>query len=329
MVKVKAHLTYEDVQSGRIQWKHRLGNGISDTWAKAGSAAAARQSPTAAVHSQWTCVVQWYKWVVAFASNWTEDTAKSGPVPPPLAQAEPQRGPRASLTHEVWRNPTNAWCRRCGTTGRWPTGKSPLVSFRRPCSGTMADRAGIWGREFAVHDKPVARDDGVLSFSFLRSKGAEKIMKDDVNTFCPQEVGRGHTSSHDAMTHMDLSDFFDEMPPSVDGDDLSDEGPFGHVTLGMDGVELPSLAAHAIHGPSTAEGAPGPPEEQETVRGAHTTHQLRRHAHVVWCQLCGRSAVARLGSGLIGRCRGTAKGAYPARLRRLNQGLHPLTGVPI
>ena len=329
VVKVKAHLSYEDVLSGRIPWKHWLGNGMADMWAKAGSTAAARQSPTAAIHSQWTRVVQWYKWVVAFASDWTEDTAKSGPVPPPPAEKREIRATLASVTHEVWRTPTNAWCRRCGTTGLWTPGKPPPVSFRRPCRGTMADRAGIWGREFAAHDKPVARDDGALPFGFLRSKGAEKISKDDTGTFRPEEVDHGHMSSHVATMDMDRPDLFDELPPSVAGDDPSDEDPFGHVALGMYGVGLSLPAAPVYNEPPATLDVPEACEGQEAPRRAHATHKLRRHAQVVWCQVCGRSAVSRLGIGLVGPCKGTAEGAYPARLKRLNEGLHPLTGAPL
>ena len=54
VVKVKAHLSFSDVMAGRIHWMHWVGNGIADQWAKAGAAAAAHQSPTAAVHAHWT-----------------------------------------------------------------------------------------------------------------------------------------------------------------------------------------------------------------------------------------------------------------------------------
>ena len=329
VVKVKAHLSYEDVLSGRIPWTHWIGNGMADMWAKAGSAAAARQSPTAAIHSQWTRVRQWYKWVVAFASDWTEDTAKSGPIPLPPAAARPQDTLRASITHEVWRSPTRAWCRRCGATGLWPPEKPPPVPLRRPCKGTMADRAGIWGREFAIHDDPVAKDDGALSFGFLRSKVAAKVPKDDASTYYPQEFGSGHTSSRSTDGDIPIDDFLDELPPSVVADDFSDDDPFGHAAYGMSGLEHGLPALQTASATPVEEDLSEPAERQDGPPGAHTSHKLRRHAQVVWCQVCGRSAVSRLGKGLIGSCRGTAEGAYPARLRRLNDGLHPISGAPL
>ena len=63
--------------------------------------------------------------------------------------------------------------------------------------------------------------------------------------------------------------------------------------------------------------------------GAHESHKLSRKAHVVWCRLCGRHAVTRLGVGLRNECRGEATGVYPSRLQRLRQRLHPVTAVPL
>ena len=59
IVKVNAHLGVRDVLSGRIHWQRWIGNGVADKWAKAGAWAAARQSPTATVHSQSTSAKAW------------------------------------------------------------------------------------------------------------------------------------------------------------------------------------------------------------------------------------------------------------------------------
>ena len=59
VVKVKAHLTYQDALNGRIHWQRWIGNAVADQWAKAGFAAAHGLSPVTAFHSQWLRAKAW------------------------------------------------------------------------------------------------------------------------------------------------------------------------------------------------------------------------------------------------------------------------------
>ena len=47
VAKVKAHLKYKDVVSGRMPWHAWLGNGVADMWGKYACAEADRLSPCA------------------------------------------------------------------------------------------------------------------------------------------------------------------------------------------------------------------------------------------------------------------------------------------
>ena len=80
VVKVKAHLTYEEVLSGRTPWQHWIGNALADVRAKVGAAAVARRSPTRAIHAQWLRAKACDTWAIHFEGAWLDDTAASGPV---------------------------------------------------------------------------------------------------------------------------------------------------------------------------------------------------------------------------------------------------------
>ena len=325
VVKVRAHLSYQDVLDGRIGWKSWLGNAIADRWAKAGSAAAARQSPVAAVNAQWNRATAWYKWVVTFAGNWVEDTASSGPIPAVERTETGRLPPQAHPSHEIWRNRHEAWCRRCGATGNWGEQGSPPVPLRRSCRGSMADRTKIWGRERAASTANTADDDGVMSFAALRSKGACKVSH--TATVPTGSFVGGYVPSRTADNLLRAASA--ELPPSLTEDDPYDEDPFGFAGLGMDDGDiahtepvfdavppLPDSSSTRVSRPSARSQSPG----------AHMSHRLRRTAQAVWCMDCGRFAVERLGAGLLRPCRGKADGGYPSRLRRLADGKRPMTG---
>ena len=193
----------------------------------------------------------------------------------------------------------------------------------------MADRAGVWGREYAVVNSAAAADDGRMSFADLCGKGATKMPKDDADTYALVQFGGGHTPII-ADDNRVQDDCFDERPPSVAGDDPSDEDPFGHIGLGFDTAEGGPLGNPGVGQSSPEVDAVVPPLAVRWGNEvAHLSHRLRRNAQVVWCIDCGRFAVSRLGVGLTRACRGVADGSYAARLRRLSSGLHPMTGESI
>ena len=76
------------------------------------------------------------------------------------------------------------------------------------------------------------------------------------------------------------------------------------------------------------EGEGGQPQRDlEASRG----HVLRVVGATVFCVKCSSHARVRLGTGLKGVCpqpNDRSRNATAARLRRLHQGLHPVTGRP-
>ena len=69
VLKVKAHLEYKDVVSGRISWDTWLGNRIADLWAKRVSSDAERLSPCSWIHAEWSRARAVYKWALLVASE--------------------------------------------------------------------------------------------------------------------------------------------------------------------------------------------------------------------------------------------------------------------
>ena len=67
----------------------------------------------------------------------------------------------------------------------------------------------------------------------------------------------------------------------------------------------------------------GANEEARVQRGGHW---LRVTGGLVWCTRCACYAHRRHGAGLKGVCKPGRSGAARARLARLHQGLHPVTG---
>ena len=318
VLKVKAHLQYSDVVSGRIPWGVWIGNGLADLWAKRGSAEAERLSPCSWIHSEWSRARAYYKWALLIASEWlvdtelaAEDTAQPVPAPP---VARPRTAPRDyTVTHELWKNRSHGWCRLCGIEAPWIRVRPP-PAFRRPCRGSMGVRCGIIGREHAVSPRPHAYDEGCVSLATLRARGAEKIL----HAVQPYDRSGGR-STPELGPPASLGGHAreDAMPASAD---YEDEDPFGHTHLPM-GYDDRGTTANLDEG--------GPFLKSTTAHEAHKSHALTRHANLVWCRSCGRHAFARLGVGLLGPCRGEATGGYPSRLARMRSGCHPVTGKPL
>ena len=101
VVKVEAHLTYNDVLSGRSPFQHWSGNALADKLAKASSDTAKAMSLIALVTSQWKRARAWYKWVLEIAANWTDDTALARLLPP---QEQPRQLPRPQATSNTHEN---------------------------------------------------------------------------------------------------------------------------------------------------------------------------------------------------------------------------------
>ena len=355
VVKVKAHLKYEHVREGRIKFEHWCGNGMADKSAKAGCDAACASSMMDWPQECWKRAHQWYKWVVVVASDWIEDTAMSGPIlqrPTKDREFQARRSPTRAHSvqarkHEMWANEATAWCRQCGKSEPWSGGPVRTAALRRPCRGNMAHRCGA--TTSADSHNPSTFDDGCISLATLHAQFARRIYEDVRPAQCRQlEMTRPEPVPQEA----DVSDMVQEYPPSVASEE--EEDVFGHQRLGMDdpfilGSGNPPSRSESRRqemdnepltfvGPPAMDAEPGqqsssPPEledvDGEQVGQVHASHRMRRTINVVWCTDCGRSAIQRIGVGLLRPCRGVATGAYPARIARIRAGRHPVTGSPL
>ena len=175
----------------------------------------------------------------------------------------------------------------------------------------MGTRRAIAGRERATTPTLGARDDGRMPLEYLRNRGARKVTLEEMAALAPNaaHVARGHAA---APPHAPAA--------AVQSDDFEDD-PFGFRDLGFDDTFLPDGAPDIVLANVMDE------HREAGAKVAHASHSLRRCAHVVWCEHCGRHAATRLGSGLLNTCRGTATGAYPARIARLKEGRHPVSGM--
>ena len=75
VVKVKAHLTFAHVAQGTIELDHWTGNGAADLCAMKGCEIACVSAGSAWMQASWRRAKEWYRWVVAVAADWIEDTA--------------------------------------------------------------------------------------------------------------------------------------------------------------------------------------------------------------------------------------------------------------
>ena len=92
----------------------------------------------------------------------------------------------------------------------------------------------------------------------------------------------------------------------------SEDDPFGHqlLDIGFDEREQ-GIASGTVVQPETVGGNQATVSGTSNSASAHVSHTLRRTARVVWCPVCGRFAVVRLG-----------KGSFEAMPRRVGGCLH-------
>ena len=200
---------------------------------------------------------------------------------------------------------------------------------------------------------PIARlDDGRLSCAYLQTKAAHRVhfeTEEQRTVLLPVGNARKYESTepgiYDLISLQDHNVGTDEEDPFghgalLDETQAAPTGACGHAALeGGLAQSVATVAVDAGNGPgmhhqeavSVATPSSLAPREvaDDVLPGAHTTHVLTRTAHVVWCRVCGRHAVVRLGVGLQRPCVGIAVGAHPARIERLRSRKHPVTGFPL
>ena len=198
----------------------------------------------------------------------------------------------------------------------------------------MGERCNIAGREVArpfVQGNP---DDGAVSLATLSAFGAQRVdfppTAPNVNVSQLTAAGGNTAADGDASPVAAMQGVYASLPMF---DSLEEEDdPFGFADLGFDNET--SLTPPSTSAQSTAHNLVGPAEAlpvapASRLTGAHGPHTICKTGHVVWCSRCGSHVAVRLGVGLLKACVGKAEGAYPARVLRLEEGRHPISGAPL
>ena len=210
----------------------------------------------------------------------------------------------------------------------------------------MSERCLIQGRQQAIQPLKGFDDDGAIAYADLAARGANRIDLDDAQptSGTSTEAGGYAVSPPESYDHLGSST---ENQQRYALTMSLDEDPFGHNHLGFDDSgDAAHVEAASLHVADDCPSVMGNPQGDLAANAvvdtgsdpiaqlvgqqrqiAHASHSLRRSGHVVWCFRCGRHAAVRLGIGLLQECRGFADGAYPARIRRLIDRRHPVTGV--
>ena len=184
-------------------------------------------------------------------------------------------------------------CQRSGC--QWAA-SSHNKTKRLPCRGCPS------GRLLAKRHRDVGWIRSIMAFSDgeMVARGARPL----------QEV-----QSTSRQAGAEVPGAVDESPRAEDGH--SEEDPFGHMQAGFDDSP-PEPVPQALS--SQAERAASSDHRNEVA-----DHVIRTRGAAAWCEVCGRWALARVGSGLTGKCKGVL-GSYGIRRARLRAGRHPLTG---
>ncbi len=175
--------------------------------------------------------------------------------------------------------------------------------------------------------------------------------------------GRSATAEHEEGQLSRISDDFDEDPFNFIEEDLAAQPPLVNRqaqrrAAGIAGPGTgdggPQEEAGERHSPaakrarhetsvSQTGGGPGGQGAERRQFGRRYTglsadpvdaresngHSLHITGPMIWCAICGRYALRRVGKSLKSRCVGQALGAYATRLARLREGKHPMTNVAL
>ena len=198
----------------------------------------------------------------------------------------------------------------------------------------MGERCSIEGREVARPSVQGNPDDGAISLATLSAFGAQRV---DFPPTAPNvnvsqlTAASGNTAADGDASPVAAAQGVDAILPTFDSRE-GKEDPFGFADLGFDNetpLTLPSTSAHCAAHTLVVPAEALPVAPASRLAGAHGSHTICKTGHVIWCRRCGRHAAVRLGVGLLKPCVGKAEGAHPARLVRLRDGRHPISGDPL
>ena len=143
----------------------------------------------------------------------------------------------------------------------------------------------------------------------------------------PQQSGRGHRDGGPVLVeHRPHDRMVNEQAPTADGWErkhsapaTGQSAPSGGVVGGNEAITV----AREYHRSRS------PRRWRERAEANELGHLLRRTGSLVWCAKCGGHAGGRVGKLLKQKChpvRQDEGGARPARLKRIPEGKHPVTG---
>ena len=306
--KVKAHTSWWDVWDGKITLRDRGGNEAADAAAKAMLNEALLEAPIRNFSVQAARAMLWAKWIVKYASDWLDDADPMDDVPAVPAERR-ERGESESnkLEHQVWEVGSLSMCSRCGRQEQLRAGRRGYRADA--CKGSAGGRA----LAHATGNKNWVWAHHLHSEADMRKKGAWLIQRGRVPpsmvTDEPlQGAGAGEEGHALAETHPDGSE--EGWRPWLD--DLA-------------WLYLPHLeqgSARRMEEDLQAKWASG---AARTPAG----HLLRSSGSTVWCLRCACFARQRHGSGLKSTCEPRRDNSSLIRTKRLQSGLHPLTGEPL
>ncbi len=211
--KVKAHLTHEDVQDGRISLALWRGNRLADKFAKAGAQHAEKISSPAALVSAHEKAARFYDWVAHVAQNWVQTAEVTHKRERPPKKTRRPRRPRpahAERPHELWELRGRLCCVVCA---RRAVGKRPRrVLSSSACPGSVASRvAGLDA------DAGTRADIPRLSRLALARAGWSRVGA-DVSSARRDQRGGQHAAPHHLPRPLpELGDnVLHPVPPSID-----------------------------------------------------------------------------------------------------------------
>ena len=328
VLKIKAHTTWWDVICGAIPYVDHLGNTMADKAAKEGMAAAESLAPTTAFRRQLQAALTWLKWVLMYTFEWVGDVEAEGAqeegrgVSGQVVGASGGSLPRFDkLQHELWKVRDELACRRCGRTWRGEEEGLEERVRKQECRGCAAGKAathatGNINYLWTVHAR---------SKEALHSEGGKVVhavgppvwmvdrcrLEETADSEAQQEENRRAAGVEEGvMPWMRVPQWMPaelatqrEVAPGFDAEGAVDSG--------------------WSRNPGQARAAAG---------RSRNDHVLVVRGALAYCARCAQFAIKRLGRGLKGTCvapQNRTRNAVQARLNRLKEGKHPVTGQPI